>query len=141
MKQRRLQEERRREHEQQQRLREIEEEKRRKRNQFHYRVKELKSKYPSINLKGVEELFENSRNRYYESDKENAIHLLDDIEARIKEYENIKRELKEIGVKINKLTERLAEGDIDSNTYTRALNDLEALNLTFALQSKFCFFF
>jgi uncharacterized membrane protein len=103
------------------------EERERMKSDFYHRIDLLQSKYPSIDLNGIKQLFTSYDDRGLEYNRQKAIELLEEIEEKVNEFENIQEDIHSIKIKINKLTERLAEGDIDSDSYTRALNDLESL--------------
>jgi hypothetical protein len=81
----------------------------------------LKDKSLPINLDEIDDLIKSR-----EKDKlQKAKKLLEEKEQQYTKYLLLQDDLKNIRFKINNLTRRLADGDLDSEAYNRALNDLE----------------
>jgi len=85
------------------------------------RLSMLKGRNTGLFLADIETLLKKSD---FES-KEKAAKLLSEREHSLDRYGVLYNELGDIRSKIMKLTDRIADGELDSETYKRALNDLE----------------
>jgi len=84
------------------------------------RIDELSQKNQSLDLSEVISL-----DHLYVSQRKKAKEILDNVEERYAEFEELQQDLKNIKIKTNRLTDRLANGGLDSESYKRALDDLE----------------
>ena len=83
------------------------------------RLNSIKSENPNVIVNDIQILLD--KNNVMEAEK-----LLKTREEQLNKFNNSKTYLEDLNNKINRLSVRLAEGDIDSDTYTRAYNDLES---------------
>lgn len=82
------------------------------------RMNKLTHKEPKINIDDIKELM--SKKQIDEAEIE-----LNRLENQYKEYTKINIKLRDIKIKIESLTDKLADGTIDSKAYNRALTELE----------------
>ena len=85
------------------------------------RINELKQINERVFVSDIENILENDS---MESKKE-ADRIITQREKSLNHYQSIFGDIHDIRSKIMKLTDRIAEGELDSETYKRALNDLE----------------
>lgn len=79
---------------------------------------ELKKKNPLLNLIELNLFLE--KNDYASAEK-----CIDQLEYDLEKFKDKQESLKEVSVKLRRLTDRLADGELDSESYKRAANDLE----------------
>jgi len=89
---------------------------------FQERIDSLYQKNQSLNLSEVISLKDHPDS----SQLKKAEELLETIENQYAEYERLQKELKDNKIKTNRLTDRLANGELDSESYKRALDDLDS---------------
>jgi len=79
---------------------------------------ELKKENPLLNLTDLNSFLE-------KNDYESAEKCIDQLEKELDEFKDKQESLKKVSIKLRKLTDRLADGELDSESYKRAANDLE----------------
>lgn len=85
------------------------------------RINDLKQINERVFIADIEKILEENS----ESSKIEANKLLTQREQSLNHYQSTFADISNIRSKIMKLTDRIAEGELDSETYKRALNDLE----------------
>lgn len=79
---------------------------------------EIKKENPLLNLTDLNSSLE--KNDYASAEK-----CINQLEHDLEEFKDKQKSLKEVSVKLRRLTDRLADGELDSESYKRAANDLE----------------
>jgi uncharacterized membrane protein YgaE (UPF0421/DUF939 family) len=90
-------------------------------SELNYQVERLRRKNENLDLSEIISLLDHPD----ASQRTRAKLLLNAIEREFSEFEKILEEINEVKLKSSRLTDRLANGDLDSEPYKRALDDLE----------------
>lgn len=87
-------------------------------NDFKQRLNSLRSHNKDIDLTNIEKKLSNG-------ELDEAERLLDEKEQHLDKFNTLSKDLTSLKTKIRKLTDRVADGELDSEAYKRALDDLE----------------
>jgi len=96
--------------------------------ELEHRLELLRKKNSSLFLTDVEQLVK--KGFQTKTSSKDAEALLHKKEKQYESYTDLQRQLEELKAKITRLTVRVAEGEVDSDSYKRALDDLESQKRT-----------
>lgn len=89
-------------------------------------IKNLRDRLTNLQSKNADILIDDIEKKISNGKIKEASRLLDEREKSFNKFSTLSEELQNVKSKIRKLTDRVADGELDSEAYKRALDDFEA---------------